>query len=365
MAQLGLAGYRWHVSPSNEHFPLAYVLFMRGSLPHCCGTDRLFSKRPGVKMKPIPRTVCLGLLVLSTLGHAAEKPTPYRAPRLPDGHVDMQGIWKNSNLTPLERPQEFTQLTITAADAKRLQAQYYLGIGGPNQPNDPGIFLEARSFEPIRGELRSSQIIDPQDGKIPWIDGYQEKIAIQRRAVLSAFDNPEERPGLERCLSSSSAPPMQPTGDNNMYQIVQTPGAAVIRSELIHDARIVRMNATHSPAEITSWLGDSVGRWEGNTLIVETKYFSPSSAVRLTARFAFFVSPTTLVIERFTLVSDKELNYVFTVSDPAYYTRPWTGETHWLRSNANIYEFACHEGNYSMRDMLEAARAQDAKDHVP
>jgi hypothetical protein len=312
-------------------------------------------------MRPIPKTIDWLLLALCATVHAAEKPKEYHPPRLPDGHVDMQGVWKNSNLTPLERPQEFTQLTLTAADAKRLEAQYYLGLGGPNQPNDPGITLEARSFEPIRGELRSSLIIDPQDGKIPWKDGYQEKIATQRRAVLSAFDNPEVRPGLERCLSSSSAPPMQPTGDNNMYQIVQTPEIAVIRSELIHDARIVRMNATHSPAEITSWLGDSVGRWDGNALIVETKYFSPSSAVRLTARFAFFVSPTTLVIERFTRVSDKELNYVFTVSDPTFYTRPWTGETHWLRSNEEIYEFACHEGNYSMRDMLEAARAQDLK----
>jgi hypothetical protein len=313
----------------------------------------------------IPNTVYLVLLTLCAAAHAAEKPKTYRAPRLPDGHIDMQGIWKNSDLTPLERAPEFTLLAITAADAKRLEALYYLGIGGPNQPNDPGIFLEARSFERIRGELRSSQIIDPQDGKIPWIDGYQEKIAIQRRAVLSAFDNPEERPGLERCLSSSSAPPMQPTGDNNTYQIVQTPEVVVIRSELIHDARIVRMNATHSPAAITSWLGDSVGRWEAQTLIVETKYFSSSSRVRLTARFAFFVSPTTLVIERFTRVSDKELNYVFTVTDPTYYTRPWTGETHWLRSNDKIYEFACHEGNYSMRNILEAARASDPNTIAP
>jgi hypothetical protein len=309
----------------------------------------------------VPNTVYWVLLTLCAAAHAAEKPKTYRAPRLPDGHIDMQGIWKNSDLTPLERAPEFTLLAITAADAKRLEALYYLGIGGPNQPNDPGIFLEARSFERIRGELRSSQIIDPQDGQIPWKDGYKARILAQRRAVLNAFDNPEDRPALERCLSSSSAPPMQPTGDANMYQIVQIPGTTVIRSELIHDVRLIRMDAIHSPAEITSWLGDSVGRWDGKTLIVETKYFSPSSAIRLNARFAFFVSPTTLVIERFTLVSAKELNYVFTVSDPVYYTRPWTGETHWLRSDAKIYEFACHEGNYSMRDMLEAARAHDLK----
>jgi hypothetical protein len=154
---------------------------------------------------------------------------------------------------------------------------------------------------------------------------------------------------------------MQPTGDNNMYQIVQIPRTTVIRSELTHDVRIVRMNATHSPAAITSWLGDSVSWWEGETLVVETKYFSPSSRLRSNSRFLFLVSPQTTVIERLTRVSDKELNYVFTVSDPTYYSRAWTGETHLLRSNDKMFEFACHEGNYSMRNVLESARERDGK----
>src|SRR5260370_35736296 len=117
-------------------------------------------------MRPIPKAIYWVLLALSATAHAAEKPKTYRAPRLPDGHVDMQGIWKNSNLTPLERPQEFTQLTITAADAATLKAQYLAGTGGPNQPDDPGRGLEDRNFESIRGELRSSQIIEPRDGRI-------------------------------------------------------------------------------------------------------------------------------------------------------------------------------------------------------
>jgi hypothetical protein len=312
-------------------------------------------------MKPIPKTVCWVLWALCVTAHAAEKPTPYHAPRLPEGHVDMQGIWENSNLTPLERPPEFTQLTITASDAARLKAQYLAGTG-PNQPDDPGRGLEDRNYEPIRGELRSSQIVDPGDGKIPWKNGYQEKLAALRREVLTAFDNPEQRPTAERCLSSTGAPPMQPTLDDNLYQVVQTPATTVIVSELAHDARLIRMNEMHSPAALTSWLGDSVGWWDGETLVIETKYFSPNSAVRLNPRFAFMVSPSTMVVERFTRVSDRELNYVFTVTDPTYYTRPWTGETHLLRSTKRMFEFACHEGNYSMRDMLEAARAQDAKE---
>jgi hypothetical protein len=291
---------------------------------------------------------------------AAEKQNPYRTPRLPDGHIDIQGIWKNSNLTPLERPQEFTQLAITAADAARLEAQYLVPSGGPNQPDDPGRALEDRSFEPIRGELRSSQIIDPHDGKIPWNETNKEKPAALRRAALTAFDNPEQRPPLERCLGSNGAPPMQPNPEGNYYQFVQTPDTTVIMSEVSHDARIVRMNSMHSPAAITSWLGDSIGWWEKDTLVVETRYFAPNSAVRMNSRYLILVSPQTIVIERFSRVSDHELNYVFSVTDPTYYTRPWTGETHLLRSKDRMFEGACHEGNYSMRNILEAARAYEA-----
>jgi hypothetical protein len=339
-------------------------------LSHPCPSsptiDRLFSNPPGVNMKPIPRTICLGLLALCAAAPAAEIPKTYRPPRLPDGHVDMQGIWKNSNLTPLERPKEFTQLAITAADAKRFKEQYLAPSGVKNLVDDPGRALEDRSIEPIRGELRSSQIIDPKDGRIPWNDAYREKPASLLRAVFNAFDNPEQRPGPERCLSSTGAPPMQPTIDGNIYQIVQTPATAVIVSEYIHDARVIRMSGTHSPPALTSWLGDSIGWWEKNTLVVETKYFAPNSAIRLRTRDnIFLVSPETTVIERFTRVSDKELNYVFTVSDPTYYTRPWTGETHLMSSTQRMFEFACHEGNYSMRDMLEAARANDPSTSAP
>jgi hypothetical protein len=296
----------------------------------------------------------------ATPAHAAE-PKTYHAPRLGDGHADMEGIWKNSNLTPLERPQDMTQLTISAAEAARLKAQYLAGTGGPNQPDDPGRALEDRNIEPIRGELRSSQIIDPDDGKIPWIEAFKGKPAVLRRTVLNAFDNPEERPAIERCLSSNGAPPMQPNIDGNIYKFVQTPTTTVIVSEFVHDARLIRMNGTHSPPEVTSWLGDSVGWWDKDTLVVETKHFARSSAVRLNARYIYLVSPQTVVIERFTRVSDGELNYVFTVSDPTFYTRPWTGETHLLRSKTRMFEVACHEGNYSMRGILEGARANDPK----
>src|SRR5471032_2361311 len=135
-------------------------------------------------MRPVPKTISLGLLALCATVHAAHEPKTYRAPRLPDGHADMQGIWKNSNLTPLERPPEFTNLVISAADAARVKSKYLLPAGGPNQPDDPGRGLEDRSIERIRGELRSSQIVDPQDGKIPWNEVYKEKPDALRRAAL-------------------------------------------------------------------------------------------------------------------------------------------------------------------------------------
>jgi hypothetical protein len=136
-----------------------------------------------------------------------------------------------------------------------------------------------------------------QDGKIPWREGFKERLTALRRGALTAFDNPEQRSAIERCLSSNGAPPMQPNLDGNLYQFVQTPATTVIVSEFVHDARIVRMNGTHSPAAITSWLGDSIGWWEKDTLVVKTKYFSPNSGIRLNARHLFFVSPETIVIE--------------------------------------------------------------------
>jgi hypothetical protein len=290
---------------------------------------------------------------------AAEQRKAYRAPRSADGHADFQGIWKNSNLTPLERPEGFTQLAITAADAARLEADYLVPSGGPNQPDDPGREMEVRSIERIRGELRSSQIIDPPDGRIPWNEAYKKQTSALRHAASSVFDNPEQRPPLERCVGSNGAPPMQPNPEGNYYQFVQTPDTTVILSEVSHDARMVHMNTMHSPAAIVSWLGDSIGWWEKDTLVVETRHFAPNSAVRMNARYLLLVSPQTVVIERFTRVSDHELNYVFTVSDPTYYTRSWTGETHLLRSSHKMFEYACHEGNYAMRNILEAARAQD------
>ena len=146
----------------------------------------------------------------------------------------------------------------------------------------------------------------------------------------------------------------------SLHLIVQTPQATVIFAEWMQQARVIRMNAQHVHPAVTSWLGDSIGWWEGNTLVVETRNFTPSDRTRIGVDGVYLVSPRTIVTERFTRISDEEIVYRFTVEDPTWYVRPWTGETHFTRTDDRMIEAACHEGNYTMRFMLEAARALEA-----
>jgi hypothetical protein len=291
---------------------------------------------------------------ITLTAEAADPPKAFRAPRSSDGHAEFEGIWINSNLTPLERPTKVDHAILTAAEAASLTRDYF--ESGNDAPDDPGRLLETRSFEAIRGEFRSSVIVDPVDGKLPWAESHQKDQAALRRATMEAFDNPEDRPPPERCLASTASPPMVPTIDNNLFHIIQTPTIIAIVSELIHDARMIRMNSTHSPKDVGSWLGDSIGWWENDTLVVEAKNFAPHSGVRSRGRDTFMVSPHTVVIERFTRATKDEINYQFTVTDPTLYSRPWSGETHLMKSSERMFEYACHEGNYSMRGVLQAAR---------
>jgi len=160
-------------------------------------------------------------------------------------------------------------------------------------------------------------------------------------------------------MAISAAPPVTVVPASDLRQIVQTPSAIVIASEELHEARVIRMNAQHTPAAIVSWLGDAIGWWEGETLVIETKHFAPTSAARAGPGMLFFVGPETTVTERITRVSADELSYVFTVEDPSYYTQPWKGETRFGRSDEQMLEYACHEGNYSLQFALMSARALD------
>jgi hypothetical protein len=293
---------------------------------------------------------------------ASAKERPWHPPRLADGHVDLQGVWAHTNSTPFERPADIKTFAITPAEAQAIKAKADAKADDLSRPDEPSLYFDDLNVEPIRREFRSSIVVDPADGKIPGNEAFRAKMSRVRDGVLKAFDGPEQRPISERCLGAlSSMPPVQliPAGD--LRQIVQTPDTIAIVTEELHEARIVRMNAKHAPAAIQSWEGDSIGRWEGDTLVIETKYFSPASETRASFASAMLVSPATTITERLTRVSADEMSYVFTVDDPTYYTQPWTGETRFHRSTSPMIEYACHEGNYALGNVLMGARAAEAR----
>jgi hypothetical protein len=242
-------------------------------------------------------------------------------------------------------------------------------VGGYNTGwLDPG-----STFTVVDGQIRSSIIIDPPDGRAPGMTAEAIQRATANRArptsdqqentndpglekAPGAYDDPERRPLGERCLlgfGSTSGPPALPDYFyNNLHQIVQTPDAVMILTEMVHDARIIRMNPQHLPKNIQLWMGDSVGHWEGKTLVVDTTNFTNKTRFRGSTENLH-------VVERFTRVDDRTLLYRFTVDDPDTWMRSWTGEYAWPATDGHIYEYACHEGNYALTNILKGARERD------
>jgi hypothetical protein len=284
----------------------------------------------------------------------------YRPPRLANGRPDLQGTWDHIDATPLERPAGIETLVITAEQAAAIEQSIEAISESRASPTEPTEYFNERRIQPIRGELHSSIIVDPVDGRIPGTPLFNEWQAQARARLVNAMDGPEQRPTSERCLGNPAAqPPNLYNPGTNLHQIVQTQDAVVFIAEWMNTARIIRLGSRHAPAAVTSWSGDSIGWWEGDTLVVETQHFTPSDTGRVAAGVTFMVSPQATVIERFTRVANDELNYVFTVEDPAYYVRPWQGETHFVRSTDHLLEYACHEANYSLTFILQGARVRD------
>jgi hypothetical protein len=211
----------------------------------------------------------------------------------------------------------------------------------------------------VNGQLRSSWIVDPADGKIPFTAAGKKA---NHDANEETYDGPEGRPLSERCLiavGSPDGPPMMNTGFNANYQIVQTPDHVAIEIEMNHDVRIIRMSdRKHAPEAIRLWLGDSVGWWDGDTLVVETANLKPGVIVASLGG-GFTYSATTRIVERFTRTASDRILYEFTVSDPASFKRPWSAQMPMRPSKGPIYEYACHEGNYSLPNALLGARAEE------
>lgn len=296
-------------------------------------------------------------------------------PRTPDGQPDMQGIWSNASQTPLVRPEQYGNkgfLTAAEADAQ-MQAwrDRYDELGEPidgdrTPPTDGNANFGYNSFwwDPrtqaieIDGQFRTSIIVDPRDGQIPYIGEANPQNGLRAqwsaRPGVGAYDGHEIRPLAERCLltfGSGSGPPMLPILYNNNYQIVQTPKYVMILVEMVHDARIIPLNQDHNPNDQEKWMGDSVGYWDGDTLVVETRNFHPQQSFRGS-------SDQMVITERFDLLNKGKIKYAFTIEDPLTYSQPWTGEVAMVRkpSEEAIYEYACHEGNYAFPGIMGGAR---------
>jgi hypothetical protein len=318
------------------------------------------------------RTPIACLCVFFCAAAFAQQPQ-WRAPRTADGQPDLQGMWTSATITPLERPDEFgARRALTKEEAARLEGAEASLVSNSAKPTDLGKQLpgDCKDFGrgcgynnfwldrgsqvvTIDGEKRTSLLIDPPNGKLPPLTAErQQSMAARPR---QGFDGPEARPLGERCLlafGSSSGPPMLPVLYNNHYQIVQSQNAVMILVEMVHDARVVRLGGTHVASNVRKWMGDSIGHWEGETLVVETTNFTDHESFRGATRDA-------RVIERFTRVAPDQIHYRFTVEDPQAFTQSFTGEMPFHRTDDPIYEYACHEGNYALRGILAGAREQE------
>ena len=296
------------------------------------------------------------------------------------GDPNLQGIWTNATLTTLERPKHFKTLEVNeeearsaankaSADTFAYDNQYLKGetpkagrdVGGYNTAwMDPGEEL----FQ-LFGKYRTSIIAYPKNGKVPWDREKANKFFQQRRKDRSKRrDHPELRGVGERCVvgfGSSGGPPMMNVLYNNHYQIVQSPGYVMIMAEMVHDARIIRLDGKHPTESISHWLGDSIGHWDGNTLVVETTNFNPQHTFRAGLRHFFAITPGAIVTERFTRISKDQILYRFYIDDPDIYSQVWAGEMPLRSVEDKIYEYACHEGNYSMANILAGAREEEKR----
>lgn len=284
-------------------------------------------------------------------------------PRTPDRQPDLQGVWNNATLTPLQRPANLgDKAFLSEAEAAEFERQALAEVNADRRDGGGGadVVRAYNEFWRDRGGVvptrRTSLILDPPDGRIPPLTSEAQKRNAARAEArrLHPADGPEDRSLAERCVAVSNAgPPMMPANYNSNYQIVQAPGYVVILSEQIHDARIIPLDGRpHLPAHVRQFLGDSVGRWEGDTLVVETTNFTDQTAFQGSG-------PNMRLIERFTRTGPDTIVYEFTVHDPESFVQPWTAQLFMHRSEGPLYEYACHEGNYGIAGVLAGFRAEE------
>ncbi len=318
---------------------------------------------------------------------SAKAPAPAKKwvlTRTPDGHPDIQGNWSNATLTPVQRPsgQDRALTKAQVAALEKVRSDSIVKLSKDSDPNRPAppvggdgstgaagmvggynyFYIDAGDHMAfVNGETRSSIVVDPPDGRVPAFTPAARARMLERNRVMRGvgeYDNPENRPLAERCImsfGSNAGPPMLPNYFyNNNYTFVQTKDHIVMMTEMVHDARIIRMNATSRlPANVRPWMGESIGRWEGDTLVVVTTNFH--------SRQLFWggSSDGLTVTERFHRTGEFTLLYRFTISDPSTFTKPWSGELPYNKMDDLIYEYACHEGNYALGNILSGERSRE------
>jgi hypothetical protein len=304
----------------------------------------------------------------------------YAPPKTAEGQPDLQGIWSYATITPLERPSElggkqvFTDEEAAEFERETLKERDKDRRDGADKPAGPQSDVE-RAYNQfwwdygtkVVGTKQTALVIDPADGHIPPLTAEGQKRVEARRGFVAtsarsegglgrSFDSFEDRPLQERCLSWTTAgPPMLPGAYNNNVQLVQAKDYVVIVNEMIHEHRVVPLDGrAHVPASMQQWLGDSRGHWEGNTLVVDTTNFTGKTSFR-------GASDKLHLTERFTRVAPDALVYEFTVDDPATFTKTWKAAITMGKSAEQMYEYACHEGNYSIATVLAGAREQEKR----
>ena len=328
-------------------------------------------------------------LSLAGSGVAAQQSSRWVMPRTADGRPDLQGNWSNATVTPLERPAGRGPV-LTAEEVAIAEGRLKARIDSLSQKSDPnraappkgGVSLGDPRFDAasggtggynvfyidpgervavVNGEPRSSLITRPATGRVPALTSAAQARAVAVRSQYGTFDNPENRPLAERCIisfGSNGGPPMLPNYFyNNNYTIVQTRDHVLILTEMVHDARIIRLGTgPRLPKQIQPYFGDSFGRWAGDTLVIETTGFHPAQAAGF-----YGASPEMKVTERIVRTGERTLLYQFTVEDPSSFAEPWGGEVPFNRLDEQVYEYACHEANYSLSNVLSGARDEERR----
>jgi hypothetical protein len=310
--------------------------------------------------------VAVLLAPLPAAGQAQKAPTKYTVPKTPDGQPDLQGYWTNNSYTPLERPNGVTKEFYNKEELKEVWKK---AAEREAEQTEPGTTADVhydftqfgldRSQTRLVENLRTSIIVEPANGKLPPVTSEGQKRAAERaaerRAQGATYDKVQNIVLGSRCVFSNPGPPMLPPGYNPAYQIVQGKDQVVIVIEMLHEIRVIPLDGRpHAPSTYRSWLGDSRGHWEGDTLVVETTNFNDQVAFR-------GASENMKVTERFTRVSDDQIKYEFTVNDPSTWEIPWKGEMPFVKINGPVFEHACHEGNYGIANTLAGVRLEEKK----